>query len=105
MHNPSRIHEADLYDAVEAVLVEVGGSATISYVRRKIPKYVKLSACDCAPSPTRPGEQLWEQQVRNIVCHRDCNGNPIKEGRFRYSKRRLTLAKLSQGELFENDNV
>ena len=104
MTNPSRTREPDFYDAVESVLLEAGGSAAIAYVRRKIPSFVNLTAADCAPSPTRPGEQLWEQQVRNIVCHRDCEGNPIKNGRFVYRKRRLSLAVAPQRELFDNDN-
>ena len=104
MNSNSRTREPDFYKAVEAVLIDAGGDATISYIRRKIPRYLALSAADCAPSSTRPGEQLWEQQVRNIVSHRDCDGNPIKLGRFRYSKRRLSLATSPQRELFENDN-
>ena len=104
MPNLSRTSEPEFFDAVESILVDAGGSASVTYVRRKIPSYMLLSAADRQPSPTRPGEQLWEQQVRNIVCHRDCDGNPIKLGRFRYSKRRLFLANLPQGDLFENDN-
>jgi hypothetical protein len=84
--------------------MDAGGSATVTYVRRRIPAYLKLTSADLAPSPTRPGEQLWEQQVRNIVCHRDSDGNPIKAGKIRYSKRRLSLANNPQSDLFENDN-
>lgn len=104
MPNLSRTSEPEFIAAVEAILVDAGGSASVTYVRRKIPSYMPLTAADRLPSPTRPGEQLWEQQVRNIVCHRDCNGNPIKIGRFRYSKRRLWLANSPQGDLFGNDN-
>jgi len=104
MTNPSHTSEPDFYEAIATILHEAGGSASVSHVRRKIPSYVALKAADRLPSTTRPGEQLWEQQVRNIVCHRDCDGNPIKIGRFRYSKRRLSLANSPQGDLFGNDN-
>lgn len=105
MSNVSRTRESDFYDAVEAVLIDAGGSATISYVRRKLRRYLNLTRADREPSPTRPGEELWEQQVRNIVCHRDCDGNPIKLGRFLYSRSRLSLPRSNQLDLFDNDNV
>lgn len=104
MTNPSRTREPEFYDAVAAVLQDAGGEASISYVRRRIPRYLKLTEVDLMPSQTRPGEQLWEQQVRNIVCHRDSEGNPIKLGRFRYKMRRLALANHPQRDLFDNDN-
>lgn len=104
MTSSNRTREPEFFDAVEAILIDAGGSASTTYIRMKIPAYMRLSSSDRLPSPTRPGEQLWEQQVRNIICHRDCDGNPIKIGRFRYSKRRLSLANHPQRELFENDN-
>lgn len=104
MAKSNRTSETEFYSAVTAVLIDAGGSATVTYVRRRIPKYLTLTSADLAPSPTRPGEQLWEQQVRNIVCHRDCDGNPIKTGKIRYSKRRLSLADNPQSDLFGNDN-
>lgn len=104
MTNTNRTREPAFVDAVAAILNDAGGSAPVGYVRRKIPSYMPLTAADRQPSPTRPGEQLWEQQVRNIVCHRDCDGNPIKTGRFRYSKRRLSLVRGPQADLFDNDN-
>lgn len=104
MTNIHRTREPEFFDAVEAILIDAGGSASVTYIRRKIPAYMPLTSGDRLPSNTRPGEQLWEQQVRNIVCHRDCDSNPIKAGRFRYSKRRLSLAVHPQRDLFENDN-
>lgn len=105
MHNLSRTPEVAFYDAVAAVLTNAGGTAAVSYIRRCIPRYLQLTGADCMPSITRIGEQLWEQQVRNIVCHRDCEGNPIKVGKFIYSKGRLSLANSPQGDLFANDNL
>lgn len=104
MNDHSRTREIDFYAAIEAVLIDAGGTASISYIRRVIPRYITLNSADRSPSVTRPGEELWEQQVRNVVCHRDCDGNPIKLGRFRYAKRRLSLTDSPQGSLFDNDN-
>lgn len=101
MTNFTRISEADLYPAVAAYLADAGGQAPISAVRRALPRYIQLSPADRTPSSTRPGEEFWEQLLRNIVCHRDCEGNPIKEGLLRYSKRRLILARGPQGNLFD----
>lgn len=102
MTNSIRTRELAFVDAIATILSDAGGSAAVSYVRRKIPTYMPLTRADRQPSPTRPGEELWEQQVRNIVCHRDCDGNPIKTGRFRYSKQRLSLAQGPQGDLFDS---
>lgn len=104
MPQKNRIREADLYPVVETYLRDVGGSATLAAIRRSIPTYIALSPLDRLPSPTRPREEVWEQLVRNIVCHRDCDGNPIKEGRFIYTKRHLSLPQTAQLGLFDNDN-
>lgn len=104
MTNSHRTRESDFFDAVETILQDIGEDAAITQIRRKIPAYIKLSSADRTQSPTRPGEQLWEQQVRNIICHRDCEGSPIKAGRFIYHKRRLSLGVSLQLDLFDNDN-
>ena len=104
MPNLKRTTESELYPAVISYLTDAGGEATISSIRRAIPRYVSLSPADRQPSPTRPGEELWEQLVRNIVCHRFCEGNPIKEGRLRYFRRRLMVVNGPQRDLFDNDN-
>ena len=48
----------------------------------EIPYYLTLSAEDLAPSPTRPGEAMWEQHVRNITSHKASPGNAIYEGKL-----------------------
>jgi hypothetical protein len=96
-----RKREAEIAQAVSVYLYEAGGIATIAQIRRALPHYLELNDNDRCPSLTRSGEEVWEQQVRNIVCHRDSDGNPIKNGEFIYSPRRLRLADGPQGELFE----
>lgn len=58
------------------------GEATIGQLVHEIPSRVTLSAEDLAPSTTRPGEAIWEQQVRNITSHKGSPGNAIYEGRL-----------------------
>ena len=101
---PFRISEEEVAAATERYLRDAGGSATIGQIRRALPHYIDLGANDRQASTTRPGEELWEQQVRNLVCHRDVDGNPVKSGRLRYSPRCLSLTLSIQLDFFENDN-
>jgi hypothetical protein len=79
----ARITEYEIADIVEAILSErSGGEATIAELVQEIPKRVRLSAEDLEPSTTRPGEALWEQQVRNITSHKASPGNAIHDGRL-----------------------
>lgn len=79
----ARITEAKIAHVVEEILESLpGGRATIAQLILEIPKKVDLSAEDLAPSPTRRGEAIWEQQVRNITCHKASPGNAIHDGRL-----------------------
>lgn len=104
MNNPNRVDEGEIAAATERYLMDAGGTATIRQIRRALPAYLQLGNLDQQQSATRPGEQLWEQQVRNLVCHRDSDGNPVKTGRLRYSPRRLSLTEGPQRDFFEHDN-
>jgi hypothetical protein len=78
-----RITEAEIADIVEDILRDrPGGEATIAELVAEIPHRVRLSAEDLAPSPTRNGEALWEQQVRNITSHKASPGNAIHDGKL-----------------------
>ena len=48
--------------------------------RDYIRKNYTLTHDDVQPSPTRVGEQVWEQQVRNIQSHHKADGNFIADG-------------------------
>ena len=79
----SRVTEAEVAVAVEKVLIaSATGRATFRELIEKVPQYLTLSAEDLMPSSTRPGEALWEQQVRNITSHKNSPGNAIYEGRL-----------------------
>lgn len=88
----TRVTENDVAKAVEAYLAgQPGRSATIYQIKKALPNYMKLSNEDRQQSETRPNEELWEQQVRNIVSHRNSPGNYVHDGRLVYSPRRLSL--------------
>lgn len=77
----SRITEAEISRAVLVILAaEPGGEASMSRLKEMIPRHVRLSDSDLVQSTTRPNEQLWEQQVRNITSHHNVEGNIINDG-------------------------
>jgi hypothetical protein len=98
-HKMTKLREAEIANAVENYLFDVGGKASIAQIRRNLPFYITLTDADRIPSATRPREQMWEQQVRNIVCHRDIVGNAINSGKLNYTPRHLSLANGPQGQL------
>jgi hypothetical protein len=100
MTNPFRVCENEIAKAVQQYLFDAGGEATISQIRKALPNYIELNDNDRQPSPSRPGEEIWEQQVRNLVCHRQSHGNAVKTGKLKYKPRRLALADTPQGSLF-----
>jgi hypothetical protein len=60
------------------------GIASFSRCRKEVPNYLNLQIADRANSKTRPGEEMWEQQIRNIKSHFDAPGNYICEGYLRH---------------------
>ena len=77
----SRATESDIALAVLQVAEsKPNGTATFDDLRQEIPSYVTLSPEDRVQSPTRPGEEMWEQQIRNIKSHDETFGNIISEG-------------------------
>ena len=45
------------------------GEASQEELRAAIPYYIDLTDGDLEDSPSRPGEQRWEQIIRNIQSH------------------------------------
>lgn len=64
------------------VLIRTLAEGNIAELVAEIPHRITLSAEDLAPSPTRPGEAIWEQQVRNITSHKASPGNFIHDGKL-----------------------
>jgi len=79
----ARITESEIADIVVEILEDSPtGEATIAELVAEVPNRVALSPEDLGPSPTRPGEALWEQQVRNIRSHHASPGNAIHDGKL-----------------------
>lgn len=67
----TRITEAEMATAVKAILSHrKDKSATFAELREIVPERVHLSRADRAKSPSRPGEEVWEQILRNLVSHK-----------------------------------
>jgi hypothetical protein len=98
-HKMNKHRETEIAKAVGHYLFDAGGKASIAQIRRNLPYYITLTEADRVPSTTRPGEEMWEQQVRNIVCHRDVFGNAVNMGQLKYSSRHLALTNGPQGDL------
>lgn len=96
----NRVTETDVAKAVMEVLAhEPNGEASIGKIVKEVPKYLKLSEEDRAPSPTRKNEQIWEQQVRNITSHKASPGNFICEGYLEVVKGGLKLTDAGKRKL------
>jgi hypothetical protein len=54
--------------------------ATFHKCRREVGNHLNLSGEDRKQSTTRPNEEMWEQQIRNIKSHWEAPGNYIYEG-------------------------
>lgn len=84
MPKDGRVTEHEVADAVIRYLSDRGGEATIAELVEGLPNYLSLSDADRQPSETRSGEALWEQQVRNIISHRNTPGNAIHDEKLEY---------------------
>ena len=87
MPTSGRVTEQEVADAVVRYLKDHGGEATIAELVQELPTYLDLGETDRRRSDTRPNEELWEQQVRNIISHRDTPGNAIHDGVLDYTPR------------------
>jgi hypothetical protein len=88
--------EPELGRAVMQVLAaQPNHEATVRALIKNVPSHITLTADDQAQSSTRPGEEMWEQRVRNLKSHDKANGNVIGAGFVRQVSRgtyRLTAS-------------
>ena len=81
---PSKLERTTEYEMSLAVLRYLRrppqGEASQEELRAVVPHYIDLTDGDMEASPTRPGEQRWEQIVRNIQSHKDNPNNFINLG-------------------------
>lgn len=76
-----------------------GGTASMKRLKKLVPDHINLTDADRAESQTRPGEELWEQIVRNIVSHKNVEGNIIAEGFADHSPGKLTITAAGRAHL------
>jgi hypothetical protein len=78
---PRRLTETEIGLATLQILAAAPeGVASLDDIRRKLPRYLDLTQGDVTESQTRANEELWEQQVRNLISHRDSKTNIIGAG-------------------------
>lgn len=77
----NRVTENEVaYAIVQIAKTAPSNRVSFSRCKKEVPNYLKLSSADQAVSVTRPNEQMWEQQIRNIKSHSGTPGNYICEG-------------------------
>lgn len=87
-----RITEQEIGLAVLKYLFNLhGGAASIASIKRHLRANFRFTDADREQSQTRRNEEMWEQQVRNLVSHRTAEGNVINDGLIAYSPRRLAI--------------
>lgn len=63
------------------------GRCTFKRAYKEIPGLVPLSGANKAASTKRPGEEMWQQLVRNIKSHYNSPGNAIHDGYLLHVRR------------------
>lgn len=77
----TRIDEAEMAKVVKAILARKPGyRATFAELREAVSERVHLSKADRTKSPSRPGEELWMQIIRNIAVHNREGFQHVKGG-------------------------
>jgi len=95
-----RSTEQDVADAVLQVLAKYPkGEASIATIVKELPSYLNLTDEDRTRSKTRPNEEIWEQQVRNITSHKASPGNFIFEGYLEAIKGGLRITETGRQRL------
>lgn len=100
MSNDGRITEDEISSGLLSALAsQPGQQASIGVLIAEIPQFVRLSSEDRALSLTRENEELWEQQLRNVINHRETAGNVIAEGYVTYAEDMMVLTDAGRGYL------
>ena len=85
---------------MQVLATRENGEAIIRTLIRYVPDYVNLTAQDHELSDKRPGEEMWEQRVRNLKSHDTALGNVIAEGYVkRIGRGRYQLTKAGRRHL------
>lgn len=85
---PNRVTENQVALAVCQVAAgQHNGVASFTRLKREVPDHLRLSVADRTQSVTRPNEEMWEQQIRNIKSHSQVPGNYINDGYLQHVPR------------------
>jgi hypothetical protein len=77
-----RLHESEARIlALKIALTHLDGYASTSYIKEQTPHFIPLTEEDLRPSPTRQGENKWQQVVGNVISHQK-QGTSIFSGRL-----------------------
>jgi|SRR3979411_2732645 hypothetical protein len=96
----ARVTEAEIGEAVLAICANTAtGECSIADLKAEIPNHIELSAEDRAQSTTRPNEERWEQQVRNLISHRTTPGNIICDGYAEYTGNAIRITNAGRSHL------
>ncbi|MEN3794141.1 hypothetical protein [Fulvimarina sp. MAC3] len=99
----NRTTEAELSFAILGILRgENPPELSVQELINRIPAVLKLTNEDQQQSATRPGEEIWEQRVRNIKSHHDVSGNYLQEGYLEYIPGGLRLTQAGRIHWEEN---
>lgn len=91
--------EHEISDAVLRYLDQLhGGGASVSHIKKELPKHIKLTVGDRKPSGSR-NEESWVQRMGNIVSHRDTPGNIINDGLVEYRRNWLSITAAGRNHL------
>lgn len=74
-----REHEARII-VLKIAAQQPGRSASTSFLKQELPKYIELSPKDRVRSPSRPREYVWQQVVGNVVSHQKSREGPFVQG-------------------------
>ena len=73
-------HETELAVPVMQVLSEsLLGELTTTEIRREVKRRISMDSGDFRPLRNRKDRSI-DQKIRNLKCHRSCDGNPFREG-------------------------
>ena len=87
-----RTTESEFAEAVCNYLAKTPkGWASLADINRHLTYKFPLTEADKEPSGSRDNERMWEQQVRNIISHRNSDGNAIHDGYLIYEPGTLEI--------------
>ena len=66
--------------ALKIAAMRPNHTATTTFIKKEVPKYIELTQADLAPSKSRTNEFRWQQIVGNIISHDKTLQGPFVRG-------------------------